>query len=98
MHYHSQNTLNRRWEQFTAYGGLFCENLTQAIARDLMADALLRLDQAGFHPILSIHDEALCQTDAPASAIAEIMHTPPPWASGLPLAAKVTAGSRYEKG
>jgi hypothetical protein len=98
VHYWSQNTMNRCWTQFTAYGGLFVENLTQAIARDLMADALLRLDRAGFQPILSIHDEAICQTDAPASALAEIMRTPPPWASGLPLATKVIAGSRYEKG
>ncbi len=90
--------MTRRWEQFAAYGGLFCENLTQAIARDLMADALLRLDQAGFHPVLCVHDEAICETDAPTNAIAEIMRTPPPWARGLPLAVKVVAGSRYEKG
>ncbi len=96
VHYHSLNTMTRKWEEFTAYGGLFTENLVQAISRDLMADALLRLDKAGFHPVLTVHDEAVCESTASANDVAEIMRTA--WASGLPLAVKVVTGPRYEKG
>ena len=97
-HCFGQNNLTQRWEDGALYGGLLTENVVQATARDLLADALLRLDAAGFNPILTVHDEIVCQTPtAPASAIASLMNAVPNWALGLPSAATVVATCRYTK-
>ena len=94
----SQNSMTRKWEKFALYGGLISENITQAAARDVLVDAFIRLDAAGLNPILSVHDEVICETDASADAVREIMQTPPEWARDLPLAVEVTVSPRYQKG
>ncbi len=99
VHCFGQDALTRQWVEFKAYGGLFAENVTQATSRDLLADALVRLDAAGLNPVLTVHDEAICETDAAnVGAVTAIMMQAPAWASGLPIAVDVNAGPRYLKG
>ncbi len=88
-----------RWARVSTYGGKLAENITQAIACDLLAEALLRLDEAGMDVVLHVHDEAVCEIgDASATAAIEsIMKVTPPWAAGLPIAVKAWAGKRYKK-
>jgi DNA polymerase len=43
------------------YGGRLCENMIQAMARDVFAEGLLRVDAAGLNPLLTIHDEVVCE-------------------------------------
>ena len=81
-----------------SYGGKLCQNATQAVARDLLAAGLLGLDAAGFNPILTVHDEVLCETDRDPAEAVRIMTRTPPWATGLPIAAKAFTGRRYLKG
>jgi DNA polymerase len=88
------------WPRARLWKGLACENITQAIAHDLLRDALRRLELAGHEVVLHVHDEIVleCQ-DAPrgAKALLEIMRTPPAWAEGLPLDAEVATMIRYGK-
>ena len=46
--YHAEDSLTRKWTEFASYGGIFCENTAQAVARDIMADALIRLHADGY--------------------------------------------------
>ncbi len=88
------------WGRVATYGGKLAENITQAVARDLMADALLQLEELpGIETVLTIHDEILCEVDHDARLedIRAAMLGAPQWASGLPLAAEGRVGVRYGK-
>lgn len=93
----------KKWSRQKTYGGKLAENATQAVARDVMADALLAADQHPLlEPVLSIHDEGInladdTQADAALAALLGIMKTTPAWAPGLPVGAEGWHGPRYMK-
>ena len=78
-----------------------CENITQAVACDLLSEGLLRMDAAGYKTVLTIHDEAI--TEAPDTdeftfkKMENLMSTLPDWAPGLPLVAAGYEAYRYRK-
>ena len=93
----------KEWPRARLWRGLACENITQAIANDLLRHALRRLADEGFDVVLHVHDEIVLETDAStaedaAAALVNIMCTPPLWAAGLPLNAEVAIMQRYGKG
>jgi DNA polymerase bacteriophage-type len=93
----------KEWPRARLWRGLACENITQAIANDLLRHALRRLADEGFEVVLHVHDEIVLETDAStaedaAAALVKIMCTPPLWAAGLPLNAEVAIMQRYGKG
>lgn len=84
------------------HGGILTENVIQAVARDVFADCLLRLDQAGIQVIMHAHDEAVCMVDTDKAdeklkLIVDIMSTPPTWMPDLPQAAEGKTTVRYVK-
>lgn len=84
------------------HGGILTENVIQAMARDVFADCLLRLDDAGFNVVLHAHDEAVClvhEKDAEEAkhGIEKIMSTPPRWVPDLPQAAEAKITKKYTK-
>tara|TARA_R100000951_G_C2525376_1_gene144746 strand:- start:106 stop:447 length:342 start_codon:yes stop_codon:yes gene_type:complete len=88
----------RKWRRQHTYGGHLTENVVQAMARDLMADAMLRLEDAGYPIILTVHDEVLTETGhGSAEEFESIMTQLPRWADGLPVAAEAWEGFRYRK-
>lgn len=98
--YMAEDGQSHKWQRFSTYGGSLVENITQAVARDLLADAMLRLDQAGFKIVAHVHDEIICETcpDSPGlEEMKKIMSTPPAWAMDLPLAVSGWQGFRYRK-
>jgi DNA polymerase len=84
------------------YGGLICENIDQAIARDLLVLAMLTIADAGYPIPLHVHDELLCevptaQGEACAAFVKLTMETPPEWGKGIPLHAEPSVIHRYGK-
>ena len=82
-----QNQTTRKWEKTDTWGGKLVENIVQAVARDCLAVALLRLDQAGYSIVFHVHDEIIAE--APDGSrwedMADIMGLPIDWAPGLLL-------------
>lgn len=94
------NGTRNRMEWQNLYGGRLMENLAQATARDIMLDAMLRLDREGWGLILTIHDEILTDNKKGALALDTMlahMSRGPQWAEGLPLLAEGWTGHRYRK-
>jgi DNA polymerase len=98
--YKGVDPLTRKWTDQYAYGGLWAENVTQATARDVLAEALPRLETAGYPVIMHSHDEAVSEVQADFGNVEQfcrIMATPPPWSAGCPIAAEGWEGARYRK-
>lgn len=80
------------------YGGKLVENIIQAIARDCLAEAMLRLDEAGYRIVMHVHDEIVAdQSHGSVDEMSEIMSEPLSWAPGLPLAAEGFETDYYMK-
>jgi DNA polymerase len=86
----------KEWPRARLWRGLACENITQAIAHDLLRHSLRQTDSA----VLHVHDEIVLEVDNPDIAVPglnRIMCTAPDWAQGLPLKAGIKVMSRYGK-
>jgi len=92
-------SVERGGPQIPFYGGKLCENLVQAVARDVMGAAVLRLEKAGCPVVMHIHDEAVCEVDnsVPAGEIERLMSVCPEWLDGCPIGAEATDAVRYKK-
>lgn len=90
-----QNQTTRKWERMETWGGRLVENIVQAFARDILAEAMLRLEAAGFPVVFSVHDEVI--VEAPEGSrwedVADIMGQPVSWAPDL---AKYLHADGYE--
>lgn len=91
----------KKWRRQDTYGGMLVENITQATARDLMAEAMLRCHDDGLYDvILSVHDELIAECDMDKGSVkdfeAAMAHTPA-WADGCPVKAEGWTGLRYKK-
>ena len=90
----------RRWGTQTTYGAKICENVVQAVARDLLAEAMLRLDAAGYKIIMHVHDEIVCEMPNGEGSIDEmikIMCQPTDWSGDLPIKAAGFESKRFKK-
>ena len=82
--------VTRRWQREETYGPKIVENLTQAIARDLLCAAMMNLEAAGYRICMHIHDECVIETPIGQGSLEEaccLMAIAPDWAEGLPLRA-----------
>jgi DNA polymerase len=94
---------SKKWSRVRTWGGKVVENATQATARDLLADAMLRLDDGSDDLDVTVHDELIAEpllehAQARLQKMKDVMSTPPDWAHGLPLAAEGAVMMRYGKG
>lgn len=100
LYYSGINQETKKWELVPTYGGKLVENIVQAIARDCLAESLVRLNNAGYQTVMHIHDE--CVLDVPEDkadleAACNIMGQPISWAPGLPLRADGFVSNYYKK-
>lgn len=88
----------KQWTRIKTYGGSLTENITQAICRDILTDAMLALDAAGMNIVLHVHDEIVVQGTADRfDDFKRIMTQQPAWCPGFPIAAKCWHANRYKK-
>ncbi len=88
------------WGRVRTYGGMLCENVVQAIARDLMCEAMIRVEIAGYKIILTVHDEIISEDDEDFGSQEEFereMAISPGWASDCPVAVEGGVITRYQK-
>lgn len=98
--YMAEDGFTKKWERKKAYGGLLCENNTQATARDLLVNSLVELENKKYPVVLHIHDEAICEVPTNYGSLDEvkrIMSQAPTWAEGLPIAAGGWRNKRFQK-
>ena len=89
----------KKWERLDSYGPKFVENIVQATARDILSEAMLRLNVAGYRIVMHVHDEVVIE--APETArledVCAIMGQTPSWAKGLLLRADGYVTDFYKK-
>lgn len=103
LYHEGKDQKTKVWRETDIHGGVFCENISQSIARDVLANGLKLADEAGFPIILHVHDEigAMVPEDSPLTVekLCECMSSPVPWAGDkLPLGAAGFETKAYRKG
>lgn len=89
----------KKWGSISSYGPKFVENVIQAISRDILAEAMNRLDAAGYKIVMHVHDEAVIEAPMEASLdeACQIMSIAPEWTPGLILNAAGYECEFYQK-
>lgn len=89
----------KKWERLESYGAKFVENIVQATSRDILAEAMERLNGSGFNIVMHVHDEVIIEAPCNASltTICTIMGQPPNWADSLLLHADGYVCDFYQK-
>lgn len=100
--YMGMNQTTRKWERTKTWGGKLTENLIQAIARDCLAVSMSKIQQAGYHIVMHVHDEVIVEVpsdgaDEHLKRIEELMGEPIEWAPGLLLTADGFTSEYYRK-
>jgi DNA polymerase len=88
LYYEGLDQTTKQWGIQQTYGGKLVENIVQAIARDVLADAMLRLHDKGYKIVMHVHDEIVMEMPEGKGSTKEVdkvMGETIPWAKGLPL-------------
>lgn len=102
MAIHYKSYAKGKWVTDSTYGGRFAENLCQRVARDIMANGLMAAEEAGYHTILSVHDEGGAEVKEDFGSIeeyGELLCAPTPggWGDDIQLKAECYEAIRYRK-
>lgn len=91
---------SKKWMRLETYGPKLVENIVQAASRDILAEAMLRLEKEGFDIVCHVHDEVVLEVPEGVSSVEEInqiMAVNPDWTDGLPLSAAGFESPFYKK-
>ena len=79
---------------------MICENVCQAVARDLLAEGLMRWEAAGYKVVMHVHDELVAEVNKNFGSLedaCDLLCEVPAWAENLPIVAEGWVGQRYRK-
>ena len=91
---------NKKWGRIETYGPKLVENIVQGTARDLLAEAMLRVEKMGYPIVMHCHDEIIAEVSEGMGSVeemCEVMAVRPVWAEGLPLRADGYECPFYQK-
>lgn len=91
---------NKKWSRIETYGPKLVENIVQGTARDLLAEAMLRVEKKGYPIVMHCHDEIIAEVPEGSGSVdemCEVMAVQPAWAEGLPLRADGYQCNFYQK-
>ena len=91
---------NKKWGRIETYGPKLVENIVQGTARDLLAEAMLRVERKGYPIVMHCHDEIIAEVPEGMGSVEEmcgVMAVQPAWAEGLPLRADGYECPFYQK-
>ncbi len=94
------DSISKQWSQQYTYSGKLVENIVQAVARDCLAVAMMRLHNSGYRINLHVHDEVVLSVPIGQSSVEEVeavMAIPIDWAKGLNLTAGAFECDYYKK-
>jgi len=99
---HYMSLENHQWVERSLYGGLITENITQAIARDCLQEAIDRIRKLDVKIVAHVHDEVICEyhgddPDQMYETMVSEMSCPIDWAPGLILNADGFTADYYKK-
>ncbi len=97
-----QNQTTKKWELIETHGSKLVENICQAVARDCLAESMLRLYKKGYEIIMHVHDEIVCEipeenAEMLMKEISDIMSANDGWAATLPLGTEGIITKYYKK-
>ena len=97
--YMAQNQTTKKWDRLETYGGKITENIVQAIARDVLVEKMIDLEDAGYDVVFHIHDEVVIDAKPQERLVdvCQIMRQPVSWAEDLPLDADGWEGAYFTK-
>jgi DNA polymerase len=100
VHYMHVDGMTNKWVETHTYGGKLAENITQAISRDILAEAMTRA--GNMEIVLHVHDEIVIEVGADTQYpdtldITQCMEQIPAWAAGFPIKVEAWRGVRYRK-
>lgn len=96
--YQGMDQTTKKWTTQETYGGKLVENIVQAIARDILAEAIERVEAAGLAVVFHVHDEIIVESPTDClEQVVSILSETPVWAGGLPLSADGWTGNYYTK-
>ena len=102
LSYMTTNSVTKKYQREETYGGKIFENIIQAIARDILAAAMLRAEKAKFKIVLTVHDELVAEVPERDSVLTlnnfiNCITRLPKWAENCPISAEGWRGKRYKK-
>lgn len=98
--YKGVDSLTKKWTDQQFYGGLSAENVTQGLCRDIMTEAMFRLESAGYAVVLTVHDEVVTYIKEGIGNLnnfTNILTLPPDWCRDMPIGGESWVGKRYKK-
>lgn len=91
---------SKKWTRIETYGPKLVENIVQAVSRDLLAEAMLRLNERGYEIVMHVHDEVVLEVPEGISSVDEvcrIMEKNPGWMDDISLKVAGYECSYYKK-
>ena len=87
-----------KWSRIATYGPKLVENCTQAIARDILCEAMRRMEEMGLRIVAHVHDEVIIEAprgEYSVEDVCKLMNERPAWGRDIPLASAGYIGAGY---